>query len=65
MLNIPVLRWGRPYTSLDTDNIIHFSTGETLAKVSQANPGLLAKTFARHNAPATCFAKFPAAISSI
>src|SRR5580765_7390563 len=43
MINIPVLRWGRPYTSLDTDSVIHFSTGETLAKVSQANPGLLAK----------------------
>src|SRR6266853_705981 len=43
MLNIPVLRWGRPYTSLEVDNVIHFSTGETLAKVSQANPGLLAK----------------------
>src|SRR2546425_5866929 len=43
MLNIPVLRWGRPYTSLEVDNVIHFSTGETLARVSQANPGLLAK----------------------
>src|SRR6059036_3502614 len=43
MLNIPVLRWGRPYTSLEVDNVIHFSTGETLAKVSQAIPGLLAK----------------------
>src|SRR6267154_6350242 len=43
MLNIPVLRWGRPYTSLEVDNVIHFATGETLAKVSQANPGLLTK----------------------
>src|SRR5256714_14274800 len=43
MVNIPVLRWGRPYTSLDVDNVIHFSTGESLARVSQANPGLLAK----------------------
>src|SRR2546425_6539060 len=43
MLNIPVLRWGRPYTSLEVDNVIHFATGETLAKVSQAIPGLLAK----------------------
>src|SRR5438874_8990553 len=43
MLNIPVLRWGKPYTSLEADNVIHFITGETLAKVSQANPGLLAK----------------------
>src|SRR5207247_10109453 len=43
MMNIPVLRWGRPYTSLEGDNVIHFYTAETLAKVSQANPGLLAK----------------------
>src|SRR5216110_2515264 len=43
MVNIPVLRWGRPYSSLDVDNVIHFITGETLAKVSQANAGLLAK----------------------
>src|SRR6266436_2938254 len=43
MINIPVLRWGRPYTSLEVDNVIHFSTGETLAKVSQANTGLLGR----------------------
>ena len=43
MVNIPVLRWGRPYTSLEVDNVIHFITGETLAQVSQANAGLLAK----------------------
>src|SRR5688500_9667214 len=43
MVNIPVLRWGEPYESLQSDNVIHFVTGETLAKVSQANPGLLAK----------------------
>ena len=41
MLNIPVLRWGQPYESLDQDEVIHFATGEPLAKVSQANPGLL------------------------
>src|SRR5258708_23297263 len=43
MINIPVLRWGQPYTSLEVDNVIHFVTGETLARVSQAIPGLLAK----------------------
>ena len=41
MLNIPILRWGQPYESLDQDEVIHFATGEPLAKVSQANPGLL------------------------
>src|SRR4051812_48499032 len=43
MVKIPVLRWGQPYESLEFDNVIHFVTGETLARVSQANPGLLAK----------------------
>jgi acyl-CoA reductase-like NAD-dependent aldehyde dehydrogenase len=43
MVKIPILRWGQPYESLETDDVIHFVTGETLAKVSQANPGLLAK----------------------
>ena len=35
MINIPVLRWGKPYTSLETETIVHFDTGEELAKVSQ------------------------------
>ncbi|MBM3876250.1 MAG: aldehyde dehydrogenase [Verrucomicrobia bacterium] len=43
MVKIPVLRWGQPYESLETDPVIHFVTGETLAQVSRANPGLLAK----------------------
>jgi acyl-CoA reductase-like NAD-dependent aldehyde dehydrogenase len=43
MVNIPILRWGQPYQSLDSDDVVHFVTGETLAKVSQANAGLLAK----------------------
>ncbi|MBI5774098.1 MAG: aldehyde dehydrogenase [Verrucomicrobia bacterium] len=43
MFTLPVLRWGQPYTSLELDSVIHFNTGETLAKVGQANPGLLAR----------------------
>ncbi|MBM3804149.1 MAG: aldehyde dehydrogenase [Acidimicrobiia bacterium] len=43
VLNIPILRWGQPYTSLETDAVKHFLTGETLAKVSQANTGLLSR----------------------
>src|ERR1043166_1956429 len=47
MVKIPILRWGQPYQSLDLNNVIHFVTGETLAQVSQANPGLLAKDMRR------------------
>ena len=43
MINIPVLRWGEPYSSLEQDSVVHFLSGETLAKVGQANPGLLAR----------------------
>jgi acyl-CoA reductase-like NAD-dependent aldehyde dehydrogenase len=43
MVNIPILRWGQTYESLELDKVNHFVTGETLAQVSQANPGLLAK----------------------
>jgi acyl-CoA reductase-like NAD-dependent aldehyde dehydrogenase len=42
-LNIPVLRWGQPYYSLEQDEVLHFITGEPLAKVSQANTGLVAR----------------------
>jgi acyl-CoA reductase-like NAD-dependent aldehyde dehydrogenase len=41
MLNIPILRWGKPYNSLEIDSVVHFITGEPIAKVSQANGGLL------------------------
>ena len=43
MVKIPILRWGQPYESLEHDKVNHFVTGETLAQVSQANPGMLAK----------------------
>ena len=43
ILNIPILRWGKPYTSLDAEDVVHFITGETLARVSQANTGLLGR----------------------
>lgn len=41
MLNIPVLRWGKPYDSLEIDEVLHFATGEPIAKVSQANDGII------------------------
>jgi acyl-CoA reductase-like NAD-dependent aldehyde dehydrogenase len=41
MLNIPVVRWGQPYTSMDVDEVVHFATGEPIARVSRANGGLI------------------------
>ena len=41
MLEIPVLRWGKPYESLQKDEVVHFETGEVLARMHQANAGLI------------------------
>lgn len=43
MLNLPILRWGTPYTSLEQEEVVHFLTGKPLARVSQANSGLLTR----------------------
>ncbi len=41
MLEIPVIRWGEPYESMEKEEVVHFETGETLATVHQANGGLI------------------------
>src|SRR5262245_50926276 len=41
MLEIPVVRWGQPYESVDKADVVHFETGDTLARMSQANGGLI------------------------
>ena len=41
MLHLPVIRWGQPYTSMDVDEVVHFATGEPIARVSRANGGLI------------------------
>jgi acyl-CoA reductase-like NAD-dependent aldehyde dehydrogenase len=46
MIRIPILRAGRPYYSLATRKIGHFSSGEAIAEVSQANLGLIARDMA-------------------
>src|ERR1051325_8768667 len=41
MLHLPIIRWGQPYTSIDIENVVHFSSGEPIARVSRANGGLI------------------------
>src|SRR5687767_10181670 len=41
MIQLPVLRWGQPYTSMDVDDVVHFQTAEPIAKVSRANGGMI------------------------
>ena len=43
MLHIPILRAGTPYQSLNRFEVNHFISGEPLATVSLANPGLIAR----------------------
>ena len=35
MIHLPALRWGEPYESLDSVEVVHFETGEPVARVSQ------------------------------
>lgn len=46
MFHIPILRGGRPYRSLDVRPLRDFRTGEVIAEISQANPGLIGKDLA-------------------
>ena len=41
MIEIPVIRWGQPYESLEKADVVHFETGETMAQMHQANAGLV------------------------
>ncbi len=41
MIEIPVIRWGQPYESMEKEDVVHFATGEVLARVHQANGGIV------------------------
>lgn len=41
MIDIPAIRWGQPYESMEKRDVVHFETGETLATVHQANGGII------------------------
>ena len=43
MLEIPVIRWGKVYESLETTEVVHFNTGEPIAKVHSAVGGLVSR----------------------
>ncbi len=43
MLQIPILRQGRPYESIDKVEIVHHATGKPVALVSQANGGMIVR----------------------
>jgi acyl-CoA reductase-like NAD-dependent aldehyde dehydrogenase len=59
MLQIPILRWGTPYTSIDTDDVVHFSTGEPVARISRANGGLLQRDMRKASAARAALRAIP------
>ncbi|REJ86252.1 MAG: aldehyde dehydrogenase family protein [Acidobacteria bacterium] len=61
MIEIPALRWGTPYESLEKDTVVHFETGEELAKVSLANPGIIARDMKKASAARAALRQVPTA----
>ena len=60
MIHIPVLRWGEPYKSLETDKVVHFATGEVLAEVEPGQRRAWSSaTCATPSGPATCSREIP------
>src|SRR6476620_4883979 len=47
MFHLPILRHGQIYESIDSVEIVHHATGEPVARVSQANPGLITREVSR------------------
>jgi hypothetical protein len=43
MLNVPILRRGRPYLSKETLELCDYATGAPVARLSIANPGLISR----------------------
>ena len=43
MLDVPILRNGRPYASKETLALRDYATGEPVARLSLANPGLFSR----------------------
>jgi hypothetical protein len=41
MIELQPLRWGKPYQSLEFQDVIHFETGEAIAKVGQVSGGMV------------------------
>ena len=59
MLNLPVLRWGKPYESLEQAELSHFLTGETVARIGQANGGLLERDMRKAQTARDLLRKIP------
>ncbi len=43
MITLSPLRWGKPYESLDFTNVVHFDTGEPIAKIGNVGGGIVGR----------------------
>ena len=57
---LPVLRQGTPYQSLDVAEIPHVATGEPVIRISQANSGLIARDLLHARAARDALRRIPA-----
>jgi hypothetical protein len=61
MLHLPILRWGRPYRSVDRTVVSHFRTREPFVEMSQANVGLIRRDLLRQGEIRRTLADIPVA----
>jgi acyl-CoA reductase-like NAD-dependent aldehyde dehydrogenase len=61
MLRIPVIRWGKPYESLEREKIVHFATGEEIAEMDQTNGALIARDMRQAQKARDALRKIPPA----
>ena len=61
MIRIPALRWGKPYESLETAEVVHFESGEKLAEISTANPGIVERDMRKASRARDALRKIPSA----
>ncbi|MEW4564074.1 aldehyde dehydrogenase family protein [Bremerella sp. JC770] len=58
MLNIPAIRWGKPYDSLEKEDVVHFRTGEPIAQLSQVGGGILKRDMRKAQSARDALLKF-------
>ncbi len=49
MITLNPLRWGKPYESLDFTDVVHFDTGQPIAKVGLVGGGIVGRDLRKAN----------------
>jgi hypothetical protein len=59
--HLPALRRGKPYASLDQNDVVAHSTGQTVATISQVNAGIVRKDLMKAGEGRAALKKFTVA----